>query len=174
MKMNVFTLKRVFAVIMLATILTACLKRQDYPPTPAIEYTDFKMYGQDSAELVLHFTDGDGDIGLDEDDTTGSFAPDQPYYYNFVATYFYKDTSGLFVPFDEKPSSPDTLDTLRYRYRIPNITPEGQNKVLDGDMIIKFRYPYYGPGHTAFKYEIYIYDRSLQKSNVIVSPEINP
>ena len=159
---------------LLAVLLVSCLKREEFPPNPLIEYSEFVKYGTDSANFVFTFTDGDGDIGLDEGDTTGSFAPGQPYYYNFVMTYYYKDASGNFVPYDANPATPGVMDTLMYRYRIPDITPEGQNKVLDGEMRIKLLAPYYGLGHQVYKYDAYIYDRSLQKSNVIITPELTP
>lgn len=174
MKMNAFTLKTTLAVMVTAMALTSCLKRKDYPPTPVIEYTDFIKYGSDSAEFIFHFTDGDGDVGLSEGDTTGEFSRGKRTYYNLIMTYYFKDTSGNFVPFDRKPSSPDTLDTLVYAYRIPDITPIGQNKVLDGEMRVRLMNPYFDSRHRAFRYDAYIYDRSLKKSNVIQTPELTP
>lgn len=174
MEMNAFTLKIALAAMLTAMALTSCLKRKDYPPTPVIEYTDFIKYGSDSAEFVFRFTDGDGDVGLGEGDTTGNFARDKRTYYNLIMTYYFRDTSGNFVPFDSDPSSPDTLDTLVYAYRIPDITPIGQNKVLDGEMRVRLMSPYYAPGHQVFRYDAYIYDRSLKKSNVIQTPQITP
>lgn len=167
-------LKILLPIFMLAILVSSCLKRKEYPPNPIIEFKEFAKYGTDSANFAFTFTDGDGDIGLDQDDTIGNFAPGQPYYYNFIMTYYYKDASGNFVPFDANPATPAVMDTLQYRYRIPDITPEGQNKVLDGEMRIKLLAPYYGIGHQEFKYEAYIYDRSLQKSNVIITPVLTP
>ncbi len=167
-------LKLLFPALFIALLGTACLKRTEYPPNPVIAYKDFIKYGNDSANFIFTFTDGDGDIGLNEADTFGNFAPGQVHYYNFVMTYYYKDANGNFVLFDADPDTPAKLDTLQFKYRIPDITPRGHNKVLEGEMRIKLHAPYYGPGHQVFKFEAYIYDRSLQKSNVIVSPELTP
>jgi hypothetical protein len=174
MEMKVFTLKNIILAALCTALLSSCLKRKEYPPTPVIEYTDFVKYGHDSADFVFHFTDGDGDIGLSEADTFGSFAPSQPYYYNLVMTYFYKDGTGNWQPYDAIDSTPAVMDTLKNGYRIPDITPEGQNKVLDGEIHIKLLAPYIPLFDKNFKFEAYIYDRELHKSNMITTPELTP
>lgn len=60
-------------------ILTACLQPPDYPAEPVIEFKYFSSNGMnqrpvngkvDTLFVVLDFTDGDGDIGLEGDDPT--------------------------------------------------------------------------------------------------------
>lgn len=173
MKMKVFTLRNILLAGTCAAALTSCLKREEYPPTPVLEYKDFVKYGTDSADYVFKFTDGDGDIGLDKGDTLGDFGSNKPYYYNCIMTYYYKDGSGNWQPYDAIDSTP-AMDTLKSRYRIPNITPEGQNKVLDGEIHIKLLAPYIPYTDKNYKFELFIYDRSLNKSNVITTPELIP
>lgn len=176
MKMKVFRYQGMLLAAGCALLLVSCLKREEFPPQPVIEYTDFIKYGNDSAVFIFQFTDGDGDIGLDERDTLGNFAPSQPYYYNFIMTFYYKDATGTFQPFDAIDSTPAIMDTLKNGYRIPNITPEGQNKVLDGEIRVKLLGPYIPPqvDDKNFKFDAFIYDRSLNKSNVISTPELTP
>lgn len=176
MKMKAFTYKKLFLCAACALMLVSCLKREEFPPQPVIEYTDFIKYGNDSAEFIFQFTDGDGDIGLTEGDTFGNFAPNQPYYYNFIMIYYYKDGTGNFQPYDAIDSTPAVMDTLKNGYRIPYITPEGQNKVLDGEIRVKLLAPYIPPAVSDknFRFDVFIYDRSLNKSNVITTPELTP
>ena len=57
-----------------ASVITyACVKKTTYPTTPVIEYRDFIPYVGDSADLKLNFTDGDGDIGVNGNDSTRNF-----------------------------------------------------------------------------------------------------
>jgi hypothetical protein len=172
--MKVFTYKKALLASACALLFASCLKREEFPPQPVIEYKDFIKYGNDSAEFIFKFTDGDGDIGLTESDTFGNFAPNAPYYYNFSMTYFYKDGSGNFQPYDAIDSTPAVMDTLKNGYRIPYITPEGQNKVLDGEIRVKLLAPYIPIFDKNFKFDAFIYDRSLNKSNVISTPELTP
>lgn len=158
--------KNTLIFIFIASILGSCLKPKEFPKTPSIEFKDFVKRG-DSADFIISFKDGDGDIGLNQADTSGNFAPNQPYYYNLVMYYEYKKVDGSFSKF-VLPNG----DTLTYKYRIPNITPTGVNKGIDGDIKVLLSAPYYYPGHTAIKFEAYIYDRALNKSNVIVTSEI--
>ena len=84
----------------------------------------------------------------------------------------YKGTDNLFHPFDAIDSTA-VMDTLFYSYRVPNLTPDGQYKALNGDIIAKLRVPpIYVPGHTIVKFEITLTDRAGHKSNIVTSNEI--
>jgi len=109
----------------------------------------------------LNFTDGDGDIGYNDvgnnlpifDD------PNSPYYNNFqVKTFHYEN--GVLVQ-----------DTVDLSARMQNITPEVQNKNLKGDILRELPLPP-GLNNDTFHFEIFIYDRALHASNIIVTPDI--
>jgi hypothetical protein len=56
-------------------------------------------------------------------------------------------------------------DTIRFKYRFPNLTPNADNKAIKGDIeytIINL----YPRKSTTIKLKFYIYDRMLHKSNV--------
>lgn len=154
-------------IVVAVLFMSACINRTEYSPIPDIAFKDFVKRGNDSADFIITFKDGDGDIGLNQWDTTGDFALTSPYYYNLVMKYFYKKTDGTFEQF-VLPGG----DTLVYKYRIPDIRPKGQNKALAGEIMVNMLAPYYYPGHTTIRYDVYIYDRSLNKSNVVSTPEI--
>ena len=61
-----------FVLFLLVVGFSSCLKRNDFPDEPQIEYLDFVKYqntqGKDSiGVLKFKFTDGDGDIGLGDE-----------------------------------------------------------------------------------------------------------
>lgn len=160
---------KVFFTLFIISIalISSCIKKDEYSPIPSIAFKDFVKRGTDSADFIITFKDGDGNIGLNQWDTTGNFAPTSPYHYNLVMKYFYKKADGAFEQF-VIPGG----DTLVYNYRMPDITPNGQNKALAGEILVGMIAPYYYPGHTTIRYDVHIYDRELNKSNVITTPEI--
>jgi len=142
-------------------VLFSCSKPKLYPVEPQISYQGFTLLlNQDSITekgvLKFSFTDGDGDIGLTQADTL------PPYDFNLYITYFEKQ-NGVY-------KKVDLASTLNGR--IPILTPEGDVKSIKGD--IQDTLFINNPLSTfdTIKYEIYIVDRALHKSNVIQTPDI--
>jgi hypothetical protein len=160
--------KYILVLALVGTVLYSCIKPEQVSPIPNIKFKSFIKFGLDSADFTISFKDGDGDIGLDPQDTFPPYNTGTETYYNLFMKYYFKKTDGSFVAY----YNPNTNDTLVFKYRIPDITPIGQNKTLDGDIKVKLSAPYFVPGHTVFKFDVYIYDRALNKSNVITTPEI--
>lgn len=148
-----------------------CRKDEKFPVIPHIEFLEFVKYGNDSADFRISFTDGDGDLGLDQGDTLPPFDSASGNAENIYMLYYQKDTlTGQWVTYELSPS--DTIvNLLTYNYRIPRIDPQGQNKSLEGEIIVHM-YPPFNV-QNPFKYEVYIKDRALHQSNKIVSPELN-
>jgi hypothetical protein len=148
-----------------------------FPTTPAILFksynveklldtsgnTDYKL------TLTISFTDGDGDIGLGEQDTTGPFAPDQPHYYNLFVNY-YEKVGGQFIPMTV--NYPFGGDTIKYNGRIPVITPAGRNKAIKGDIEYSIDLGKGSKTGNSIKFDFVLYDRALHRSNVTESYEI--
>lgn len=158
-------------ILIVVVAVVGCVKEKEFPTQPIIEFKEFISYvgGQntvDSADCVIKFTDGDGDIGLAKEDTVSP-----P---NLRLKYLYKNlTDGKFYPMDAIDST-TAIDTLYFDYRIPNITPDGQYKALDGTINAKFRTtPVFYPGHKVVKFEITLRDRAGNKSNMVSTNEIN-
>ncbi len=157
--------KFIASVLLLSlTLLPSCVKEKDFPIEPTIEFLYYEAYTNDSADCVIAFKDGDGDIGImDGDETTPN---------DYKLKYLYKDTDGSFKPFDAIDSTA-AMDTLFYSYRVPNLTPEGQYKALDGEIRAKLRAaPLYYPLHTTVKFEITLRDRAGHISNKVTTSEI--
>ncbi len=151
----------------LLLIIAGCKKVVTYPDTPSISFTS--VVSKDSSDvlqnpvkrvtLTFHLIDGNGDMGLSTTDTTGPFHRDSAFYYNLFIQES-KRENGIFT---EVPA-PGGLKT----YRIPNLTPTGQNKTLIADISVTIEYPYSLADPLPFKefrYEYYVVDRSFNLSN---------
>jgi hypothetical protein len=153
-------------VVSILFTFSGCVKQENYPVEPQIEFLNFFLgfdTGQYAVQGILNisFTDGDGDIGLNSNYTKPPFDTGSPYYYNYIITYFEKQ-QGAFVPIDLNPP---------FSYRIPVLNSEFPGKPIKGmisDTLELNPYPVFD----TIKFEAYIYDRALHKSNVISTPEI--
>jgi hypothetical protein len=143
--------------IILSFAFSACLKKQSASPIPVIEFKDFQS-NKDTANLLINFIDGDGDIGLTQNDTV------PPNNYNCFITYLEKQ-NGVWV----RRQLP-----LDFNYRIPVVNTGKKDKKIKGEIKIALKPFYYDPfsAFDTIKYEIYIVDKALNKSNVILTPEI--
>jgi hypothetical protein len=152
-----------FLLFAASLVISSCVKEKSFPTQPVIEFISYDKHGTDSADCIISFRDGDGDIGIMDGDT---ISPD-----DLVMKYLYKGSDGVFRPY----YSPALNDTLYYGYRISDITPEGQYKALEGEIKAKLRSaPLYFPTHTAVKFEIKLRDRAGNWSNMVTTNEINP
>lgn len=158
-----------FLIILITALLTAagCLKQESYPNTPQIEFVNYINVfdtGQYAVKgiLTISFRDGDGNIGLNSFDTFPPFNKEGEYYYNYVITYFEKQ-NGVFTKIDLEPP---------FSARIPVLTPLEPNKAIKGVIVDTLGPLNPFPLFDTIKFEAFIYDRTLNKSNVISTPEI--
>jgi hypothetical protein len=158
-----------------ALLLGACSDKTEFSEVPFIRYTAFEQLktisGKDSIGMLkLYFTDGDGDMGLNASDTLSPYNKGSLYYYNFFITYFEKQ-NGVWTKVVLPPPFPGA-DTLTNNSRIPNLTPTGQNKSLEGEISMQlFTNNPFSPYDT-IRYEVRICDRALNMSNLVQTPEI--
>jgi len=146
----------------------SCQKIITYSDIPQIKFKSFTLKDTVDAidniiklgELVFSFIDGDGDLGLEQPD---SIQQNDTIIVNLFFTLFEK-IDGQFQKVDE-----EDLETP-LNYRIPYMEREGQNKTLKGEIQVNFEY--YIIEYDTIKYEFYIVDRALHKSNVETTPEI--
>jgi len=147
---------RFILIFTFMTICSSCSDEDTYPVTPEIAFKSLEKFtgvsGQDSLMLTFSFTDGDGDIGSAAAD---SFRRD-------VFARLFELNNGVF---EEAPLS------APLSYRIPYLTPRGNNKSLKGDIAINIDYNIFRPNDTIF-YKLYMTDRAGNKSNEISSSTI--
>jgi len=165
-------------------IVWACQKEVEYPVEPHIEYTGFTyLFNADSTfsgEGIVSFsyTDGDGDLGLDDNDTMAPFGPNDSHYYNMVIDYM-KLVDGQFVkmpllsphvPID----SADTqlYDTVSFNARFHRLLDQDDPKAISGTM--EYTMPVQNPlsPNDTIRFEIRILDRALHESNTIQTESI--
>lgn len=163
-------------VLFFFLIVFSCKKSTTTPNVaPIISYGSFTMADNQNAVITFNFSDADGDIGLQQSDTTA---------YDFWMRFYYKNYKGNFVtywyPFPGQPSLHTLIDSNIITYRIPYINNTSKVKSLNGQIIINL-YEYRPPplnrnpndSLNHFKYEFWIYDRAGHKSNVVTTPEFD-
>ncbi len=147
-------------ISVLATLLTACPKPEEFPAEPVIAFKAFTQHG-DSASFVITFTDGDGDIGLSDADSEAPFDTGSTYYHN------------LFLEYDSLSNGVWTRVNflLPLYYRLPRITPTGQNKALEGEIAVAVKPWPIIPGSEAdtFRIGATLVDRALHVSNAVTT-----
>jgi hypothetical protein len=154
-------------IILSVFSLNACTPEEVFPPEPAITFLSFTKKANntnidDKGILKIYFTDGDGDLGLDDGDTIAPFDKNSIYYYNFFIKYYEKQ-HGSFVEV--------TLPTT-FNSRIPRLTSKGNSPSIKGEIELEvFINNYFSPFDTV-RFEASICDRALNISNTISTPEI--
>jgi hypothetical protein len=160
-----------YTLILIAIGYTSCIEKPTYPSEPVIAYKDFIRYGNDpknpdSVEVVVSFTDNEGDIGLEQADTNGDFK-----YGNIWLVFFY-DSLGTWAAYDSSDQSPVPFDTFKVAYRIPPVLPPGDpSEPMKGLVYVK-----QSPFIKVFdkiKYVVYMYDRAGHRSDTIHTPPLN-
>ena len=158
-------------LVLASFLFPQCQKIENYPDEPQIEFLEAVV--KDSMDVldnkIKHVTlkfrviDGDGDIGLNEYDTLGPYSRDSAYYYNlFIIEYEKKGEEFVEVKDNEFPRN----------YRIPDLTPEGQNKTLIANVSVEIEYGFSDLiplRFTEFKYYFKLVDRSFNFSNTDTS-----
>jgi len=162
--MKLYTKISLILIIPFFAGITGCVKEQQYPLEPKIEFGGFAtvkdVQGKDSlGAITISYTDGDGNIGLYGSDTV------EPLKYNFYLKFMQKLNNQLV---EVKP-----VDTsVTFNARIPILTPNGRNKNIKGDitMYLELYFARQLLQSDTIAFEIYIKDRALNQSNVVETP----
>lgn len=160
-KSSVAKVALLLAVI--GVLASGCLKTEKFPVEPTVAFKSFEFFG-DSASLTISFTDGDGDIGLDPTDISAPFDTGSFYYYN------------LFLREQELVSGEwnDVQFEDSIFYRVPRITPTGQNKALEGEIAVAIDpFPLFVTGNSdTVRFSVELVDRALHLSNRVLTNNI--
>lgn len=164
-------MKKIFIIFFVISTLISCKKIEIYPDEPMITFKSVIV--KDSSDildnpikyvkLVFEVRDGNGDIGLDDQDTIGPFHRDSLYYYNLYIKE-YEKIGDDYIEVED--------NNFARNFRIPNLTPEGQNKTLKAEVSVEMEYRYSESNplkFKEFKYFYHLYDRAFNKSNVDTS-----
>ncbi|MBF9254870.1 hypothetical protein I2I11_16325 [Pontibacter sp. 172403-2] len=169
-----------YSLALLSPVLlfSSCRKEPNYPDTPQIEFRRVEQTTDqengilhDDLTLVIGYKDGDGNLGLSKTDTaSGDFNPPfdlkSPYFNNFFADLQVK-RGNTYVPYFENTA-------LNFNGRFPRLSGDGREEALEGEIkytISSFYSDVFDASDT-IRFEIYIYDRALNKSNVVYTDDI--
>jgi len=133
-------------------------KLKTFSQTPVIEYKSFNpLLGDTAADLVITFSDGDGDIGKEKEDKAN----------NLFMTYYYFDGTKFRAFFDSFNN-----DTLRIPYTIRKPIDDYEGKPISGEVAVKLNQYRPTKTHKRIKYVMYMLDNANHKSNVLTTPEL--
>lgn len=171
-------MKNIIRITLFAIALCSCGKIAEYPIEPIISYVSFAKVANnsgidDKGILNISFTDGDGDIGLNPEDTFVPFNKGSIYYYNFFISYFEKQ-KGVWklIPLLSYNSESMHYDTITFNSRLPYITPRGNNKNIKGNIEIELFINNYSSNYDTIKYSVFIVDRAFHHSDTVETPAI--
>jgi hypothetical protein len=158
--------KIICALLVIVVVFGACRKPIVYSDIPHIElrdfikYKEYKVVGRDTllidgATLIFYFQDGEGDIGLNEEDTAQ---------YNLFIDYYEKQDS-VFVKIDSVEKN-NKMEPFILHSRFPRLSKLPQESIHG--VITHFMYEYYYDKSTtdSIKLKFFITDRKFNKSNV--------
>ncbi|QNP52180.1 hypothetical protein [Hymenobacter qilianensis] len=179
------TLRTSTLLLLTGLAVSSCLEMPDYPETPSISFKSisservsdgFGLY--DRVTITVSFKDGNGDLGLrEEDKVEGSpwarLNPDltlNPFYNNYYITPLIRNAAGEFLPLElDNPN-----DNYNSTYPPLDKDSNGRETPLRGDL--SFTTDFFAgdplkPGEVV-RFEVFIYDRALNKSNTIITDPI--
>jgi hypothetical protein len=153
------SLKSVVFIFLFGGIIvssSSCKKDESFAVTPDIAFVSLVKYtsvsNNDSLELIFDFTDGDGDLGSPESNTSAR---------DIFVTLF-ELQNGVFV--EANLAAP-------LEYRMPFLEPSGNNSSLKGSVNISIDYNILQVNDT-IRYELFIKDRAGHQSNTITSSTV--
>jgi hypothetical protein len=153
-------------LILLSTGVLSCLKDKQLPDEPRLTSSRFEI-GSTGATMYLGFTDGDGNFGLEEGDTTGVFA-ECIRTWNLYAEY-YELQNGIWTLVEIDPCDGPFPDSdVAFYYVIPWAKPTGQDQTQEGEIQLEMNSWYLESDFDTIRYEVKIVDRSMNESNTLV------
>ena len=159
-------MKKLLLFGFLALLFFGCHRPEPFSEVPYIEFVRLEKVDEgtgvdNQANLVVRFQDGDGDIGLNDADTTGVFSKDSIYYYNFFIDYYEKQNGDYVLV--ELPLSNNARIP-----RLSNSVPES----IEGNISIELYINNFLSPYDTIRFSCYIVDRALHHSNTITTPDI--
>jgi hypothetical protein len=150
-------LKYILLIVVIFTLLHSCVKKKVYSDTPEIDYKHFDLDTGTTAEMTITFSDGNGDIGKENNSTD----------INLYMNYYYKDTlTQKFVAFW------NGTDSVKNGYTVNKPNDEYNGKPISGDLTVHMPLYRHSKKIKTFRYVIYLFDNAGHKSNVIVTPDL--
>ena len=143
-----------------------CLPEPAYPDEPTLSFVSFEPTATGGRELVVAFTDGDGDLGLDQADTLApDFCASCPFHQNLHCEYEeLQNGEWTWIPLDPEAGQ------VPFYYRIPRVTPSGTNPSLNGTIAVNMPTWHLATEYDTLRFRLTLWDRALNASNEVVTP----
>lgn len=146
-------------LIVLTLTLAGCLPDVSYPDEPVIDFISFIVEDGGNATLSLHFTDGDGDLGLDQTDILPPFCSSCEHHFNLKCEYD-ELRDGVWTHIELNPLE----GQVPFYYRVPRIEPSGENPALNGVIDIAMNTWSLQSEYDTLRFRITLEDRALNLS----------
>lgn len=165
----------VFTALLLAGLAVGCHTPPKFPIEPNISFKQVEQYHfteagrpKDSLVIVTRFEDGDGDLGLTDADKDPPFNSGGEFFHNYFITMYIKRVGQTQFTTYQFPN----INGLNGRF-FP-LAPDGRIGPLEGDL----KYGFVIRPNRDFavgdmvKFDVYIVDKQLHKSNKITTDEV--
>jgi len=144
-------------------LFSACRKPERYSDIPEIKFISFEKLNSTDGILTFYFQDGDGDIGINNDELYPPFDSTSVYHNNFFCDYYEKQ-NGIFVKIDSVEFN-GKMRLLDMNARIPRLS-NLKEESINGEIYLAM-IPYREPTpFDTIKLTFYIVDRKLNHSNI--------
>ncbi len=157
-------LKLGFVGLLITLLSISCDKDKDYPITPYLEFKEYAPSEGTNVTMRCYFRDGDGDIGTDPGNDANFDCAANP----DITVYYQELEEGVWNTELEIPKCKFSL------------TPEGQDKTLEGDILFNLEVPARPdllpgndrPNNDSVRYSMVLRDRAGHVSNEVFGPLI--
>jgi len=144
---------------------SGCLPEPNFPDEPLITFQSFDLTPGGGRELVIGFSDGDGNVGLAQGDTLAPFCPACEHHQNLKCEYQeWRDTAWVEIGLNSDAGQ------IPFYYRVPPVAPTGQNPAQSGTIAIDMNSWYLNSAYDSMRFRIQLFDRDLNASNEVFTP----
>lgn len=157
--MKIFNhLKYIGVFTLIGVLAVACSEKNDISRVPEITSIEFR---DPPKELIVEFTDGDGNFGIEDgEDKFSEFLDDDstminPYYENLWVDYYeLRNEEWVFI----EPNN-------SFGYRVPPLDPDGQSDLLEVKFTIDLGFDLVEIAESdTVKFKVTVVDRDLNES----------
>lgn len=154
-------------IVLIGVLMNSCKPDAEFPIEPYLEYKSFMEKGDST--MIFKFTDGDGNVGLNSQDTFPPFNatsnPSNLYHWNLWMKYW-EMIDGEWI---EIPLIPEAAYS-----RIRRLDPQGQNKALQGEVMVDMGGWYPLTLADTIRFSFVLVDRDKNESNEAFSEMLIP
>jgi hypothetical protein len=155
------------AGVVATVAMMGCLPDPAFPDEPALTFVALEELAgvADGRNLVLHFTDGDGNVGLAQSDTLAPFCPTCDHHQNLKCEYDeLRNGEWTHIPLNPEAGQ------VPFYYRVHRVEPSGTDPAQNGTIEVEMATWYLPTAYDTLRFRITLEDRDLNLSNEVVTP----